>query len=225
MGTNEQDTLGALEHLISLLPSHDADSSASSSTSSARRSRVFFGPRLRVGRRVGPGAVPRRRVPVRRRIRRQSALRVFQQSAGGPIDLGNQLSAPFMTLLSSATSTSASNPQWDFDVLMEPTFFSVTESYFLEATLELTFANTGPLTRKLVLPLARRANQSSLRSALSDASRTELVAITGRAPDARVEEQGVRSNKFAVRAAAATSGAEAVKLQAMAAAAAAATLP
>merc|ERR1711959_855483 len=75
-------------------------------------------------------------------------------------------------------STSASNPQWDFDVLMEPTFFSVTESYFLEATLELTFANTGPLTRKLVLPLARRANQSSLRSALSDASRTELVAIT-----------------------------------------------
>ena len=138
-----------------------------------------------------------------------SALRVFQQSAGGPIDLGNQLSAPFMTLLSSATSTSASNPQWDFDVLMEPTFFSVTESYFLEATLELTFANTGPLTRKLVLPLARRANQSSLRSALSDASRTELVAITGRAPDARVEEQGVQSNKFAVRAAAATSGAEA----------------
>merc|ERR1712000_202067 len=89
------------------------------------------------------------------------------------------------------------------------TFFSVTESYFLEATLELTFANTGPLTRKLVLPLARRANQSSLRSALSDASRTELVAITGRAPDARVEEQGVQSNKFAVRAAAATSGAEA----------------
>merc|ERR1712093_824203 len=81
--------------------------------------------------------------------------------------------------------------------------------YFLEATLELTFANTGPLTRKLVLPLARRANQSSLRSALSDASRTELVAITGRAPDARVEEQGVQSNKFAVRAAAATSGAEA----------------
>merc|ERR1712093_555499 len=123
-----------------------------------------------------------------------SALRVFQQSAGGPIDLGNQLSAPFMTLLSSATSTSASNPQWDFDVLMEPTFFSVTESYFLEATLELTFANTGPLTRKLVLPLASRA---------------ELVAITGRAPDARVEEQGVQSNKFAVRAAAATSGAEA----------------
>merc|ERR1739848_967814 len=53
MGTNEQDTLGALEHLISLLPSHDADSSASSSSSSARRSRVFFGPRLRVGRRDG----------------------------------------------------------------------------------------------------------------------------------------------------------------------------
>jgi hypothetical protein len=96
-----------------------------------------------------------------------SLLRVMQQVNGGqPIDLGNQLNAAFMVMLSALTSSSPSSPQWDFDLIMEPTFFLITETYYLEATLELTFANTGPLTRTVVLK-RRKRNAAAMDSPLA----------------------------------------------------------
>ena len=108
-----------------------------------------------------------------------------------------------MVMLSALTSNSPSSPQWDFDLIMEPTFFLITETYYLEATLELTFANTGPLTRTLRMPLiAPSANKKklSLRSALSNVNAVQLVAISDRDETTNAEQQGIFSNNFSLRA-------------------------
>ena len=109
-----------------------------------------------------------------------------------------------MVMLSALTSNSPSSPQWDFDLIMEPTFFLITETYYLEATLELTFANTGPLTRTLRMPLiAPSANGNkklSLRSALSNVNAVQLVAISDRDETTNAEQQGIFSNNFSLRA-------------------------
>merc|ERR1711991_1168056 len=135
-----------------------------------------------------------------------SALKVFDQNGGSPLDLGNQLSASFMTMLSPLTWASPTNPIWDFNLQMEPTFFLLANTYYLEATLELTFANTGPLTRRLEIHLgnpASGAKRSMLRSALSNPNVVHLVAVDSNAQRApRDQEEGIFSNTFAVRAAA-----------------------
>ena len=134
-----------------------------------------------------------------------SSMRVMQQANGGgdPIDLGNQLNAPFMVMLSALTSNSPTSPQWDFDLVMEPSFFLATNTYYLEATLDLTFANTGPLTRTLRLPLiapsAAGKQSTTLRSALSNVNVVQLVAISDREPTTNAEQQGIFSNNFSLR--------------------------
>ena len=60
-----------------------------------------------------------------------SSMAVMRQSAGGPINMGNQLGATFLTLLSGATQTSPTNPTWDFDLLMAEAFFIPSETYYL----------------------------------------------------------------------------------------------
>jgi len=127
-----------------------------------------------------------------------SALNVLQQDAAGPIDLGDQLSSAYVTLLSPVTSNSPTNPIWDFDLFMEPTVFALANTYYLEATLDLTFSNTGPLTRKLRMPLPRKMAGKSLRSTLSNMNAVELVAMTVRDGEDR-QQQGVFSNVFALR--------------------------
>ena len=79
----------------------------------------------------------------------------------------------------------------------------ITETYYLEAMLELTFANTGPLTRTLRSPLiAPSANYKklSLRSALSNVNAVQLVAISDRDETTNAEQQGIFSNNFSLRA-------------------------
>lgn len=137
-----------------------------------------------------------------------SSMRVMQQANGGggnAIDLGDQLKAPFLVMLSALTSNSATSPQWDFDLVMEPSFFVATNTYYLEATLDLTFANTGPLTRTLRLPLiapsAAAKKSTMLRSGLSNVNVVQLVAISDRAPTTNAEQQGIFSNNFSLRSA------------------------
>ena len=111
-----------------------------------------------------------------------------------PIELGNQLNAEFMVMLSAVTSNSPLSSQWDFEGIMEPTFFLITETYYLEATLELTFANTGPLTKTLRMPLiAPSANNKklSLRSAPRNVNAVQLVAIFDRDEMTNAEDQGI----------------------------------
>merc|ERR1711991_933766 len=137
-----------------------------------------------------------------------TAMKVFQQDAAGPIDLGNQLNAAFMIMLSPLTSNNPTNPIWDFDLFMEPTVFLLANTYYLEATLDLTFENTGTLTRKLQIPLTRkmlaRRGNAVLRRALSKSGGArDLVAVSGRAEDnsnSNQQEEGVFSNIFALRA-------------------------
>ena len=78
-----------------------------------------------------------------------NSISVWQVSSPANINLGNQLPAAFMTLLSPATNVNPSNPVWDFELLIDPTFFNLLEVYYLEAEVLLTFRNTGPLTRRL----------------------------------------------------------------------------
>jgi hypothetical protein len=87
---------------------------------------------------------------------------------------------------------------------MEPTFFLITETYYLEATLELTFANTGLLTRtlrmQLIAPSANGNKKLSLRSALSNVNAVQLVAISDRDETTNAEQKGIFSNNFSLRA-------------------------
>merc|ERR1711991_28719 len=119
---------------------------------------------------------------------------------------GDQLNAAFMIMLSPLTSNSPTNPIWDFDLFMEPTVFLLANTYYLEATLDLTFENTGTLTRKLQIPLTRkmlaRRGNAVLRRALSNPGAMDLVAVSGRAEESNNNQQqeGVFSNIFALRA-------------------------
>merc|ERR1711991_1082940 len=123
-----------------------------------------------------------------------SGLKVFQQN--GNIDLGDQLGASFLTMTSPLTSTSASNAVFDFDLTMDASFFLLANTYYLEASLDLTFANTGPLTKKLVIPLVIPGNKKMLRSSV------QLVALSARADDDGAGNQdGVFSEVFGVSAA------------------------
>merc|ERR1711916_290928 len=88
---------------------------------------------------------------------------------------------------------------------MEPTVFLLANTYYLEATLDLTFENTGTLTRKLQIPLTRkmlaRRGNAVLRRALSNPGAMDLVAVSGRAEESNNKQQeGVFSNIFALRA-------------------------
>ena len=108
-----------------------------------------------------------------------------------------------MVMLSALTSNSPSSPQWDFDLIMEPTFFLITGTYYLEATLELTFANTGPLTRTLRMPLIASSTNNKkllLRSALSIVNAVQLVAISDCDETTNAEQQGIFINSFSLRA-------------------------
>ena len=110
-----------------------------------------------------------------------TSLAVIRQSASGPVNMGDQKGASWMTMQSALEQTSPSNPLWDFAMELDGAFFDPTESYYLEATLDLTFANTGPLTRRLVLPI--------------DAKRRSLVAMHGRSDEPQ-REAGVASEVF-----------------------------
>jgi hypothetical protein len=77
------------------------------------------------------------------------------------------------------TQTTPNNGVWDFDLTLDPAFFSITETYYLEATIDLTFANTGTLTKKLLIPM------SSARTLRSQARNVvDLVEVSGRGPSA-----------------------------------------
>merc|ERR1712065_109194 len=130
-----------------------------------------------------------------------SALNVIQQSAGGPIDLGDKLGESYLLMLSALSQNSPTNPVWDFNLEMDPSIFLLANTYYLEATLDLTFANTGPLTRKLRMPLLARASGAKLRSTLSNPHAVALVALSERADNDSETQEGIFSNTFEMRAA------------------------
>jgi hypothetical protein len=127
------------------------------------------------------------------------SLNAIQQGATGPIDLGNQLTVPQrLQMISQLTQTTPNNGVWDFDLTLDPAFFSITETYYLEA-IDLTFANTGTLTKKLLIPM------SSARTLRAQARNVvDLVEMSGRGPSnpAAATQAGVLSEKFQMRAAA-----------------------
>jgi len=146
-----------------------------------------------------------------------SALNIVELASPTNVDRGNQLSATFLTLISAATSTDPSNPQWDFNLVVDANFFALTKQYFLVATLDLTFANTGALTKRLIMiplssivamrgaPAALSLRQQYLGSSSSSQNEVvELVAVSGRATTLRNGgQQSVESPLFgsaAVRA-------------------------
>jgi hypothetical protein len=146
-----------------------------------------------------------------------SALNIVQLSSPANIDLGNQLGATFLTLISPATSADPSNPQWDFDLVIDAGFFALTQQYYLEATLDLTFANTGALTKRLLIPLSAFAaaarGEASLRQSLRQQQQLgagqalELVEVGGGrqlARDANAGQQSVQSPLFSATRDAAT---------------------
>merc|ERR1711991_287016 len=130
-----------------------------------------------------------------------SALNVIQQSTGGPIDLGNKLGESYLLMLSALSQNSPTNPVWDFNLEMDPSVFLLANTYYLEATLDLTFANTGPLTRKLRMPLLARASGAKLRSTLSNPHAVALAALSERADNDSETQEGIFSNTFEMRAA------------------------
>lgn len=127
-----------------------------------------------------------------------SSLAVVQQTSNGPQNLGNQLAATFLTLLSPAQQTSPSNPVWNFDLLIDPAFFGLTNVYYLEATLDLVFTNTGPLTKRLRIPL------TSL-SMLRQQANVELVALNSRATPTALSQGGIFSQTFRLTASSSSS--------------------
>jgi hypothetical protein len=83
------------------------------------------------------------------------SLRLMQKATSGDdLDLNNTLGLPYMTMLSPLTSNSPSNPIWDFDMVLDPAVFLITETYYLSASIQLTFANTGVVARRrVIIPL------------------------------------------------------------------------
>jgi len=122
-----------------------------------------------------------------------AALKVFQVASPNNIDLGNQLSSTFLTLLSDAVQTSPSNPQWIFDLNIDGVFFDITEQYFLEATLNLVFANTGSLTKRIVMPLMPKARRSAAKV-------TEIVVRQASGDDNQSSQDEVKSSTFRLQA-------------------------
>ena len=117
-------------------------------------------------------------------------------------------------MLSPLTQTSAASGVWDFDLLLEEAFFSVTEVYYLEATIDLTFANTGALTTKrLTLPMMMLGGgggaqkKSLLRAEQQQHMELMLVSRDGGSSDAGSAQTGVLSEKFQLRSAASAGGA------------------
>ena len=95
-----------------------------------------------------------------------TALKVFQVASPANLDLGDQLSSTFLTLTSGATQTSPASAVWQFSLDIDAAFFDITQTYFLEATIELTFANTGSLTKRLIIPLLPGRKRSNTAVAL-----------------------------------------------------------
>ena len=118
-----------------------------------------------------------------------SSLKVWQVSSPANIDLGNQLPAAFMTLLSPAVNVNPSNPIWDFELLIEPSFFSLLEVYYLEAELQLTFANTGPLTRRIRMPIKPNELISHGRRQQGEAQQDGVASPTFRLAASAVAEE------------------------------------
>jgi hypothetical protein len=130
-------------------------------------------------------------------------LNAFQQTAGGALNLGDQKGLTQRLLMRSPlTQTSAASGVWDFDLTLDPAFFNITEVYYLEATIDLTFANTGALSKRLTLPvmISKKAEgKGSLRSQLrSGGEQVELVVVSraGSAAAAPSSQTGVLSEKF-----------------------------
>merc|ERR1711916_298416 len=97
------------------------------------------------------------------------------------------------TLLSDAVQTSPSNPQWIFDLNFDGTFFDITEQYFLEATLNLVFANTGSLTKRIVMPLLPKARRTTGKM-------TEIVVRQASGDDNQSSQDEVKSSTFRLQA-------------------------
>jgi len=110
----------------------------------------------------------------------------------GNENLGNQLAATWMTLSSTLSQTSASNPQWQFQFVLDPNVFDAADTYYYLATLDLTFANTG-VVKRIEVPVeipgfnSRAPSGKSLRAQARDAER---------APGDPQREAGVYSNLF-----------------------------
>jgi hypothetical protein len=109
-----------------------------------------------------------------------TSLDAWQQSAGAAAtDLGNVLTQNFLALLSTPTNTNPQNPVWDFDLYVDPLFFQAGNVYYLAATVSLTFANTGPLSKRLVMQINLPNQTHSLRAQLADQSMGQIAPRAG----------------------------------------------
>jgi len=79
-----------------------------------------------------------------------SQVDIVRTSAGGPIDLGSFLNSDNTPLFVSSTLTQ-SGPllaQWDFTLFLDPAVFDVTQTYYLQGSVDIVFSNTGQLSRR-----------------------------------------------------------------------------
>merc|ERR1739848_528307 len=105
------------------------------------------------------------------------SLHLMRRQGSTTQDLGDQLSSNFVQLISSQTSTDQLNPRFDFNVLLTPDMFSVTQLYFWRATVDFVLLETGNLTLRnlrerpvvymaLAHPRALPGKEEDVRSAL-----------------------------------------------------------
>jgi hypothetical protein len=105
-----------------------------------------------------------------------ATLDLIQQTETGAKDLGTILASTELTMLSPLVSTNASNPVFDFDLFIDPAVFQAGSTYYLSCTVTLTFANTGTVKRRMLLPFSPSNNSLRAHNSASMESRHAVRA-------------------------------------------------
>jgi len=79
-----------------------------------------------------------------------TALNMIRVASPANIQMGDQIPTNAIVLLSPSVNTSPISPFWDFELFIDANIFNVLDRYYLEAVLEVVFANTGVVSRRKV---------------------------------------------------------------------------
>jgi len=83
-------------------------------------------------------------------------MRLFRVDSPAALDLGDLLLSPLMQRVNSSSFVSEQQAVFDLDLLVDRQFFQLTYSYYMQASLDVVFVETGQLRRKRQTVTLRR---------------------------------------------------------------------
>merc|ERR1711991_294277 len=93
-------------------------------------------------------------------------MRLFRVDSPAAVDLGDLLLSSLMQLQNSSSFVNQQQAVFDLDLLVDRQFFELTYSYYMQATLDVVFQETGQLRRKRQITQLRLQTQESSSEAI-----------------------------------------------------------